>query len=277
MKILDNIKLIDLGIYVNDCLIFSDFHIGYEESLNKKGILLPRFQFTEIIKRLDKIFLKVKKVDKIIVNGDLKHEFGKISEQEWRHTLKLLDYFSKYCNEVILIKGNHDKHISPIENKRKVKIVDYCIIEPIKKENANKKVSNKEKAIKKETIIKKTLKIDKKIISKNIKKSNILVMHGDKLPKKELLRGISTIIIGHEHPAVSIREGNRAENFKSYLIGKWKRKNLIAQPSFNLVTKGTDILKEKLLSPFLKRNLKDFEAVVVGDKLYNFGKIKELT
>ena len=101
-------------------------------------------------------------------------------------------------------------------------------------------------------------------------------MVGDEIPNKELLKDVSTIIIGHEHPAVSIKEGPRAELFKAFLVGKWKKYNLIAQPSFNLVVEGTDVLKEKVLSPFLKNNLRNLNAVVVGDKLYGFGKVREL-
>ncbi len=48
------------------------------------------------------------------------------------------------------------------------------------------------------------------------------------------------------------------------------------QPSFNLITEGTDVAKEKLLSPFLRQNLKNFNAVIVADKLYGFGKVGDL-
>ncbi len=236
MKVFDSIDLVDLAVYTRNTLIVTDFHIGYEEALNKQGLMVPRFQFPEIIKRLEKIFsrLKNKKIERIIVNGDLKHEFGTISEQEWRNTLKLLDYFEQQCDEIILIKGNHDTILGPIAKKRNVKVLEHY-------------------------------KLD-----------NILVIHGDKIPNKELLKGVSAIIIGHEHPAVSIREGPRAELFKAFLVGKWKRYNIIAQPSFNLVVEGTDVLKEEILSPFLKNNLRNFNAIVVADKLYGFGKIKDL-
>ena len=97
--------------------------------------------------------------------------------------------------------------------------------------------------------------------------------YGDKIPNKELLKDVSTIIIGHEHPAVSIKEGPRVELFKCFLIGKWKDKRIIVLPSFNLVVEGTDILKERSLSPFLKGSLRNFNVVVVADKLYEFGKV----
>jgi len=236
MKIFDDIELIDLAVYVNKTLIVTDFHIGYEESLNKQGLMVPRFQFDEIMKRLEKIFsrLKGKKIERIVVNGDLKHEFSTISDQEWRHTLKLLDFFEKHCNEIILIKGNHDTILGPIAKKRNIRVMDHFII------------------------------------------NNILIIHGDVIPSKTLLKGVKTIIIGHEHPAVSVREGPRAELFKAFLVGKWKKYNLVVQPSFNLVTEGTDVLKEEVLIPFLKGNLRNLNAIIVGDKLYNFGKIKDL-
>jgi uncharacterized protein len=262
MKLFRGIELIDLAIYTHKTLIFSDFHIGYEEALNKQGTLIPRFQFEEIIKRLDNIFLKLKKkkIERVILNGDLKHEFGTISEQEWRHTLRLLDYFGQHCNEIILIKGNHDTILGPIARKRNVKIVDYYLFSPIIRNSLEKNsIDNKNKLLKNKYF-----------------RSDILVIHGDKLPDNELLKCISTIITGHEHPAVSVREGPRSELFKAYLIGKWKDKNLIVQPSFNLVTEGTDITKEKPLSPFLKGNLEYFDAVITADKLYIFGKIKDI-
>jgi len=76
MKIFNDIELIDLAIYTNKTLIVTDFHIGYEEALNKQGLLVPRFQFQEIMIRLDSILdkLKSKEIDRIIVNGDIRVE-----------------------------------------------------------------------------------------------------------------------------------------------------------------------------------------------------------
>lgn len=234
MKIYDNIKIIDLGLLIDKTLVICDTHIGFEEALNKQGILIPRFQFTEIIKRLEKILKKIK-VKTIIINGDIKHEFGTISEQEWRHTLKLLDFLGKH-GKITLIKGNHDTILGPIAKKRNIQIKDYVILK------------------------------------------DILIIHGDKLNKdiEKLIKKNKVIIIGHEHPAVSLKEGSRVELYKCFLKGKFKRKNLIVQPSFNLVTEGTDVLKEKLLSPFLQGNLDKFNVFIVADKVYGFGKLKNL-
>ncbi|MEK6947349.1 MAG: metallophosphoesterase, partial [Nanoarchaeota archaeon] len=221
MNILGKIKAIDLALYLDSTLVISDVHIGYEEALNKRGMMIPRLQFGEMIKRIEKILSEAGKVEKIIVNGDLKHEFGTISEQEWRNVLKFLDLLAKHCNEVILIKGNHDMILGPIARKRNVKVVDYYLI------------------------------------------NKILITHGDKIPSKDVLQQASTIIIGHEHPAVSLKDGARVETFKCFLKGKYKGKNLIVLPSFNEVIKGTNIMRDKTLSPFLKQNLDDFEVFAV--------------
>ncbi len=232
------IEIIDLGLLLKNekILVLADFHIGYEETLNKQGILVPKFQFKDIIKRLTKIFSELKKDKlKIIINGDIKHEFGTISEQEWRETLRLLDFLTKFCDEIILIKGNHDTIIGPIAKKKNIKIVEHYLT-----------------------------------------KKGILITHGHKIPKKEILKKTKTIIIAHEHPAISLREDIRTEKFKCFLKGRWKRKSLIVMPSFCLATEGTDVLSEKLLSQFLGQDISNFEVFVVADKVYDFGKLKNL-
>ncbi len=260
MKILPNIEIVDLALYFNSILVIADVHIGYEEALNKQGILVPRLQFEEMVKRMEGIFdtLKGKRIERIVVNGDLKHEFGTISEQEWRNTLKFLDLLAKHCNEIILIKGNHDTILGPIAKKRNVKVLDYVLIEPLTEKLNNEKPS----------ILKKTIK--------KHNKNKILIAHGNKILDKELLREVSIIIIGHEHPAVSLKEGPRVEQFKCFLKGKYKGKNLIVQPSFNTIVEGTDILRDEILSPFLQQNLDNFEVYIVEDKVYHFGKLKNL-
>ena len=74
---------------------------------------------------------------------------------------------------------------------------------------------------------------------------------------------------------MSLREGARIETFKCFIKGKWKGKEIIVTPSFSPIVQGTDILKEKLLSPFLKK-VDDFDVFVAGDKIYEFGKVKNL-
>ena len=94
MEILEGLEIVDVCLYIkkHKILIVSDIHLGFEESLNKKGFLLPRLQFKDTYNKLRNILNNLD-VRKIIIPGDLKHEFGSINETEWRNTLKLIDLF----------------------------------------------------------------------------------------------------------------------------------------------------------------------------------------
>ena len=242
MNITPDLHIYDLCLYSkqHQALIFSDVHMGFEESLNKQGLLIPRFQFKEIIQRLETIIENIKQEQSIntfktiIINGDLKHEFGRISEQEWRHTLKLLDFLNKHTDNIILVRGNHDTILGPIAKKRNVQPVDFKIL------------------------------------------GELLFIHGDIVPEQDLLEKAKTIIIGHEHPAISIQDGARVETFKCFLKGKYKNKTLIVLPSCNLVTEGTDLLKQARLSPLMPSNIDNFEAYIIADSIYKPIKIKQL-
>jgi len=232
MEISKNIKIVDTALWfeVEKVLVINDLHIGYEEALHRKGILVPRSQLEQIVNKL-KLILQKTRPTKVVINGDLKHEFGKVLRQEWREVLELLDFLLQNVPEVIIIKGNHDLIIKPIADKKGITVVN------------------------------------------EYKMRDTLIVHGEELIETYAKR----IVIGHEHPAITIREGSKWEKYKCFLKGKWNGKELIAVPSFNPLLEGTEVLKEELLSPFLD-DIKNFEVYVVGEKeAYYFGKIKELS
>ncbi len=229
MLISRNIEIIETALLINkEILVINDLHLGYEEALHIKGILVPRFQLEEIMNIMARI-LTAAKPKKIIINGDLKHEFGTVLKQEWKEVLQFLDFLLLRCPEVMIIKGNHDQIIKPIAEKRGVSIV-------------------KEHQI-----------------------SGILMIHGDELIKTNAKR----IIIGHEHPAITLHENSKWEKYKCFLKGQWKGKELIAVPSFNPLLEGTNILERQMLSPFLKK-IDEFTVYIVnGGEVFRFGKVKE--
>lgn len=237
MEISKGIEIIDLGLFFREgkILVITDFQLGYEEYMNDQGVMVPRVNFDEIKKHLEKIFGKLKGIEKVIINGDLKHEFGKISEQEWREILQLLEFIGKNCKEIVIVKGNHDAIIKPIAEMKKIKVADSFVLE----------------------------------------KEKTLFVHGHKEPAEELLKGIERIVIGHEHPAITISDGVKQEKYKCFLKGKYEGKELIVLPSFNFVAMGTDVSKEKFLSPIVK-NASEFEVFVTEDKVYAMGKLEEL-
>lgn len=237
-KILSNAEIIGLSLFFpkEKILVFTDLHLGYEEALIKQGTMIPKFNFDDTIKRIKKILAKTKKLNKIIILGDLKHELGSLSQQEWKEVTELISFLKKNCREIILLKGNHDNFLEQVVQTKNLTLKDSFFLE----------------------------------------KQKILFVHGDKVKLNKEFSSAETIVIGHEHPAVILREGIKTEKFKCFLKGKYCKKNLIVLPSFISTNEGTDVLTEKLLSPFLQQDLSEFEAWIIADKIYFFGKLKEL-
>ncbi len=238
-ELLPGIFALDLGLWAAEdkALVIADLHLGIEEMYNRQGILLPRHNFADIKKRLErKIFPKAKPAV-IVINGDLKHEFGSISEQEWQEVTGMLRLLQRKCKKIVLVRGNHDKILGPIAKWEGIEIKDGGVLLP---------------------------------------KSGVFVTHGELIPKSGLFRQAHTVVIGHEHPAVTIKEQYKHEQFKCFLVGRFKLKRLIVQPSMSAVSLGTDVLEEGTLSPFLKEGMEKFKVYAVADKVYSFGELREL-
>lgn len=227
-------SIVDLALQVEDYLVISDLHLGYEQSLNAEGIMVPRFQYPHIIKRLEEIQER-SSCDNIIVNGDLKHEFGQITRQEWNETQEFLEFLKANFSDIVLIKGNHDNFTRFIAEKSDLQVED-------------------------------TFRI-----------GDTLVLHGDKI-MKDVDPEVENLVIGHEHPCIGLRNGERVEKIKCYLAGKYKEWNLLVMPSFNFVTEGSDILQERPLSPYIKAiKSGDMEVYAVENfEVFPFGKIRDI-
>lgn len=124
MQIHKDIEIVDLALKYEETLILGDLQLGYEDYLNKKGVMVPRFQTEDVLGRIRHI-LENNKIKRIIFNGDIKHHFGIISPQEWDAVTRLFEELvNKY--EIIVVKGNHDVMIGPILRRFKdIELVDF--------------------------------------------------------------------------------------------------------------------------------------------------------
>src|SRR3989338_1954200 len=59
MQLLKGIHAVDLTLLLGDTLIISDVHIGFEEALNKQGMMVPRDHFPQLIARMEGIFARL--------------------------------------------------------------------------------------------------------------------------------------------------------------------------------------------------------------------------
>lgn len=221
-------------------VVIGDLHLGYEQSLRSKGYLVPNSALGEMKKELEEIFSSVGKVDKIILLGDLKHEFGRILWDEWQEIRELVEFLRgklKSKGEIVILKGNHDKIVEPIVKKmkkRNVKVVDYLLW-----------------------------------------KGNAFV-HGDKDFERIYDKRVTRWVIGHAHPAVTLREGRKRESYKCFLVGNFKGKEIVIVPSFFSLIAGTDA-RDFDLGLEWDFDLMKFRALVVADlKVLDFGKLGDI-
>jgi len=113
---------------INGFLVISDLHIGFEKELQEKGYIVP----SQTAKMLESILFIKKKVSRLLILGDLKHEISLLYRKELSDFLaKLSDNF----REIIIIKGNHDglvekyaKNFGNIEVKDELLIRNYLFI-----------------------------------------------------------------------------------------------------------------------------------------------------
>ena len=237
----------DLALFVpaHRTLVIADVHLGFEEALHQDGTLVPRGHFRKLAARLERILAQFdisveRPLDRVIINGDLSHQFGYRSVHEGKEAHELLTCFEGMSQEIVVLEGNHDANLNWLSQKH----------ESVK-------------------------------TSKAYEIGDLLFLHGHVEPEG-LAAEVRTIVIGHEHPAVGLRDGvtGRVELYKCFLVGSYRDRRLIVQPSFNPWTQGSDLMHERCLSPFLREEmLGEFEVYPVSDEgdVYRFGSLQAIT
>ncbi len=268
MELLPGIVADNTTLYLppSKTLILADLHIGYEEErLRRGGVLLPKEQKKYFKKELDRLFEKFD-IQTVVLAGDIKHEFGTISREEWFEVQGFITGIRERGASVEAVKGNHDVLIEPILKKLDVELKKFLIIKNSSSENLTP-AKKKDKTGSSETV---------------------LVVHGDAtlddlqsegLGDKELKK-IETIIMGHEHPVARITDGLRTETAKCFLVGDYRyrraRRKLVVMPSWNPLASGIDVVQERPLGPLLAEFTGFSAFAVVERKVLAFGRVERL-
>ena len=248
MKIYGEFEIVDNypALYIEkiNSVVITDIHLGLESLMAKTGLLMPKFQLKEIKEEIKEIINR-KNPEKLIICGDIKHEFSRTSKEERKEIKEFIDYLKDLVEEILIIKGNHD---------------NYLIYETKKYEN----VELKEQA---------TLK-------------DITFIHGHQKQLKVNSNQSKYIVIGHEHPALSLTDKiGIKEKVPCFLYGKTneEEQKIIVLPAFSKLAEGSQvnlINKKDLLSPILrnKTDYKNLKAIAVDREAgkYKFPEIKKI-
>lgn len=281
----------------NEILVFGDLHLGYEDEIVREGII-PNVQLREVFDDLDEIFDELDKekvsLKEIVILGDLKQEFGVISENEWRDVSRFVDFLKKKCGRIVILKGNHDLKLGPILRKRGIEMRDYYEVEI-------KGNSERDKEIRNLYINKITGSRVKKGVSNQASESksrvlsdisyskrggegrNIYFLHGNKLEKgvfkhlfkqgldRQIIRQTNRqkdiLVLGHLHPAISLADEYKKERYKCFLCGNLNDFIVYILPSFSSVGYGYDLRNLMLEGTKLKgKKIRKHDFFIIPDK-----------
>ncbi len=199
-----------------DAIIASDLHIGLEDERELMGIHTPKTTFPQI---LEQVLTPIKHYNakRIVILGDLKHEFGRPSEPEWWGVKKLVKTIREMGCEPELVRGNHDNYIMSVLSDLGVKVHDPALI---------------------------------------LADSECVLMHGHTVPPPPEIVRARILIIGHEHPSITVRDGLGVKHrYKIFLSGQIGAYHVIVLPSNSPFSFGSDMNEtspKHRLSPILK-------------------------
>ena len=238
------LRAVGLGLLVEDldALVVADLHIGYEQALEEAGVHLPPVQY-RFIKSFVLRALEETGVRKLIILGDVKHEFGSALKQEWSETLDLLSTLKERGVEAHVVRGNHDNFLIPILKRLEVPLHD-----PYLKEGRY-----------------------------------LFIHGHKEMPLDAWSGGVECVVMGHEHPAVMLRdELGVSVKLKSFLVGSYGEAALVVVPALSPLMPGTEVNvpRTKFLSPLLREvDVASMRAFVVelGSGVYDFGTVELLS
>ena len=100
----------DRSIKFDRVLVVADLHLGFERALEDEGFNIPS-QTKNILNDIIKIRGNS---ERLLINGDIKHNIPGLSWSEYREIPGFLGELKKHFKNIVICKGNHDGRIERI-------------------------------------------------------------------------------------------------------------------------------------------------------------------
>jgi len=114
-KIWDGVELYEGGAALltdENVLVVADLHLGCEAALEYEGLSIPRVQTRKIESYLHRMIGSISP-NRLIVAGDLKHNFSRNLIQEWQDVGRFVRSLRGKV-PIEAVKGNHDNYLGAI-------------------------------------------------------------------------------------------------------------------------------------------------------------------
>ena len=242
----EELQLVDLACYWQHrrTLAIADLHLGFERALGREGLLLPQRQLQAVRVRLSRI------VAQLAISA--------------AHPLRCL-----------IINGDLRHSFGPCSGRELQELLGFLSELAELSERLVLVQGNHDGEL--APLAQASARIE---LCAAYRAGPLLFIHGDHRPQ-ELPAGLRQVIIGHEHPAIGLRDPvtGRVELYKCFLQGSYRGVKLLVQPAVNPLVQGSDLGREGCLSPLLdEATLPDFELYPIGDdgSVYAFGRLGQL-
>ncbi|MDP1728829.1 MAG: metallophosphoesterase, partial [archaeon] len=224
---MENKKYIFIGKTVffpkEKILAIADLHLGYEEALRQGGLEVPLRQLEEVLDEIDKILEYIKV------------KYGKVKQ--------------------VIFLGDVKHHFSYLASEKEEikKLISFLRKKGIEEQNIIFIRGNHEKNEK-----------NGKLVDFYIVK-DICFIHGHREFLEIYDQTINLIVMGHIHPTVIISDEMKIKNekYKCFLVGRYKKKEIVIAPSFHVITEGV------CLTEFLDKKGYDY-SIVPNKEIENF-------
>ena len=120
-KVCDGIELYPGGAALltdENVIVVADMHLGCEAALEYEGMSLPRVQTRKIEQYMGMLISSIEP-RRVVVAGDLKHNFSRNLVQEWQDVARFVKLLSGRV-PLDVIKGNHDNYLGAILSEHRV-------------------------------------------------------------------------------------------------------------------------------------------------------------
>lgn len=107
-------------------LVVADMHLGCEASLEYEGLSIPRVQTRKIESYMEDVIRHLGP-DRVVVAGDLKHNFSRNLVQEWNDVVRFVNLLGRLA-PLEVVKGNHDNYLGVILAEHKIPLRNELVV-----------------------------------------------------------------------------------------------------------------------------------------------------
>ncbi|QDG49530.1 ligase-associated DNA damage response endonuclease PdeM [Persicimonas caeni] len=106
-------------------LLVADVHLGKEETFRRQGVPLPRGGLDETLDRLTAC-VGATDAERLVVLGDLVHARSGLTDEV---VANVGDWLDGLGAELVLVRGNHDRHLTDATSSWQMEVVDEVLVE----------------------------------------------------------------------------------------------------------------------------------------------------